>query len=67
MASKVKNDSLLDPQANDPDNLEDRLPMPYSLINDVLNETILFQLNLKMHEIDKTRKNNLLFYGIKVS
>lgn len=49
MPSKVINDSLIDPHANDPDNLEDKLPMPYSLINEVLNETILFQLNLKMH------------------
>ena len=42
---------LDDHQVNDPENTVDVLPMPYSLIDEILNETILFKLNLKMHEI----------------
>lgn len=42
---------LDDNQINDPENAVDVLPMPYSLIDEILNETILFKLNLKMHEI----------------
>jgi hypothetical protein len=35
-----------------PDNREDVLPQPYRLINEVLNETILYRLNLSMYEIE---------------
>ena len=41
---------LDDNQINDPENAVDVLPMPYS-IDEILNKTLLFQLNLKMHEI----------------
>lgn len=44
-------DPLLDHATNDPENRSDRLPFPYSMIDDVLNETIIYQLNLRMHEI----------------
>ena len=41
-----KKDPLLDFSANDPDNIEDILPFPYSMIVEVLNETILHKLSL---------------------
>lgn len=41
-----KVDPLADSTANDPENIEDPLPYPYSLVVDVLNETILHRLNL---------------------
>lgn len=44
-------DPLVDININDPENREDKLPFPYSMINDVLNETIIYHLNLQMHEI----------------
>ena len=32
--------------------------MPYSLIDEILNETILFKLNLKMHENEQKKKDS---------
>ena len=51
-------DVLDDNDVNNPDNALDILPLPYSIIDEVLNETILFQLNLKMHEIEEKKKNS---------
>lgn len=51
-------DPLIDININDPENREDKLPFPYSMINDVLNETIIYQLNLQMHEIQQKKKDD---------
>ncbi len=51
-------DPLVDININDPENREDKLPFPYSMINDVLNETIIYQLNLQMHEIQQKKKDD---------
>lgn len=40
-----------------PDNREDVLPQPYRLISEVLGETILYQLSLKMFEIQQKKKD----------
>jgi hypothetical protein len=50
--------ALFDSSINNPDNKEDILPMPYSLINEVLNETFLHELNLKLHEIEQKKKDS---------
>jgi hypothetical protein len=55
--TKVANpDPLADYQTNDPENREDKLPFPYSMIADVLQETVIYQLNLKMHQIEEKKK-----------
>lgn len=50
-------DSLTNPIINDPQRREDHLPFPYSMIDEVLQETILYQLNLKMYDIEQKKKN----------
>lgn len=41
----------------DPEKREDPLPMPYRLIDEVLNEAILKQVYLGVHEIEKKKKD----------
>ena len=60
-----KKDPLLDFSANDPDNIEDILPFPYSMIVEVLNETILHKLSLEMHHIEQKKKNDNYEGGVK--
>lgn len=58
MLRNIKNkDPLTDFSANDPDNIDDVLPFPYSMIADVLNETILHNLSLEMHHIEQKKKD----------
>lgn len=41
----------------DPDNREDHLPQPYSLIAEVLRETVLHGLSVAMFEIEQKKKD----------
>ena len=40
---------LEDVRMNDPENADDVLPQPYALIDEILQETVLFRLGLRMH------------------
>jgi hypothetical protein len=42
----------------DPDKQEDALPMPYRIIDEVLNEAIMSQVYLGVHEIEQKKKDN---------
>lgn len=52
-------------QICNPDNREDSLPQPYKLINEVLNETIMYKLNLSMFEIEEKKKDKNYEGGVK--
>ena len=55
MKVKVREESELeDVRMNDPENADDVLPQPYALIDKILQETVLFRLGLRMHEIELT-------------
>ncbi len=41
----------------DPDRQEDPLPMPYRLIDEVLNDSIMSQVYLGVHKIEKKKKD----------
>ena len=63
---RLPEDKLLnDATINNPLNQDDLLPMPYCLIDEVLQETIILQLNLKMHEIEEKKKNPNYEGGVK--
>lgn len=41
----------------DPDRRDDPLPMPYCLIDEILNEAIMSQVYLGVHDIEKKKKD----------
>jgi hypothetical protein len=42
----------------DPEKLEDPLPMPYRIIDEVLHEAIMSQVYLGVHEIEKKKRDH---------